>query len=135
MKLALPLMLAQQRGSIVNLASTAGLRGSPDVAGYIASKHAVIGLTRAAAVEVAGTGIRINCVCPGTVAGEMTRRIAQGRNASDPGASLKRMAERNPMGRQADPSEIAAVANFLLSDEASFVTGAAHTVDGGRTAL
>ena len=135
MKHAIPLMKKAGGGAIVNTASTAGLRGSPEMAAYIASKHAVIGLTKAAAVEFALFGIRINCVCPGSIEGRMTRSIADGRFPGAPERAIDRMVSRTPLGRQGLPGEIASMVGFLVSDEASFANGAAFVVDGGRTAL
>ena len=130
----LPLMIAAGRGSIVNTASTAGLRGAADMPAYSASKHAVIGLTKGLALEAAPHGVRVNCICPGSVEGEMTRRIGAGREATGISAALPEMAARVPLGRQGLPSEIATTAAYLACDAASFVTGAAYVVDGGRTA-
>src|SRR6266849_9188526 len=80
LKHVLPAMLRQNRGSIINTASIAGLIGSPDIAAYCASKHAVIGLTKSAALECAATGVRVNCVCPGLIDSRMLSAIIQGRN-------------------------------------------------------
>jgi NAD(P)-dependent dehydrogenase (short-subunit alcohol dehydrogenase family) len=135
MKYALPLMMAAGAGSIINTASTAGLRGSAQMPAYVASKHAVIGLTKAAAVEAASANVRVNCICPGSILGRMTRRIATGRKPDAPDKSVAEMAGRVPLGRQGSPEEIASLAAFLASDASSFVTGAACVADGGRTAL
>lgn len=127
----IPVMLAQGSGSIVNSASSAGSRGSPGMAAYVASKHAVIGLTRTAAAECGSAGVRVNCVAPGPVAGRMIDAIASklGNGAQD------EIAARIPLGHFADPDHVAAMICFLASDESRYVTGAVLPVDGGRTAI
>lgn len=134
MKHVLPAMLARGKGSIINTASIAGLIGSPDVAVYSASKHAVIGLTRSAAIECSGTGVRINCVCPGLIESRMLSAIVEGRNPGNAPIPHEKLAERIPARRLGDPAEVASIVAFLASDEASYVSGSAYTVDGGRTA-
>jgi NAD(P)-dependent dehydrogenase (short-subunit alcohol dehydrogenase family) len=134
MKHVLPAMLARGKGSIINTASIAGLIGSPDVAVYSASKHAVIGLTRSAAIECSGTGVRINCVCPGLIESRMLSAIVEGRNPGNAPIPNEKLAERIPARRLGDPAEVASIVAFLASDEASYVSGSAYTVDGGRTA-
>jgi NAD(P)-dependent dehydrogenase (short-subunit alcohol dehydrogenase family) len=134
MKHVLPAMLARGKGSIINTASIAGLIGSPDVAVYSASKHAVIGLTRSAAIECSGTGVRINCVCPGLIESRMLSAIVEGRNPGNVPIPNEKLAERIPARRLGDPAEVASIVAFLASDEASYVSGSAYTVDGGRTA-
>lgn len=125
----LGVMKAAGRGSIVNVASSAGLMGVPGLAAYSASKHAVIGLTRSAALEVSRGGIRVNAVCPGTVRTPMLRGFVGGDEEQ-----LERMGRAAPLGRLAEPAEIAASIVWLLSDAASYVTGAALEVDGGVAA-
>jgi NAD(P)-dependent dehydrogenase (short-subunit alcohol dehydrogenase family) len=134
MKHVLPVMLKQNKGSIINTASIAGLIGSPDVAVYSASKHAVIGLTRSAALECATTGVRVNCVCPGLIDSRMLSAIIEGRNPGNAPVPNERIVERIPARRLGHASEVASIVAFLASDEASYVSGSAYTVDGGRTA-
>ena len=134
MKHVLPVMLKQNKGSIINTASIAGLIGSQDIAVYSASKHAVIGLTKSAALECANTGVRVNCVCPGMIDSRMLSAIIAGRNPGNAPVPNERIVERIPARRLGQASEVAAVVAFLASDEASYVSGAAYTVDGGRIA-
>lgn len=122
-------MLKKNNGVIVNIASVMGLKGSNMKHSlYTASKHAVIGLTKSAALEYVQNGIRINAVCPGGVDTEI-HRINTGTDIAK-----KQMAEMHPMKRMARPEEIANVISFLCSDEASFITGVALPVDGGLLA-
>jgi NAD(P)-dependent dehydrogenase (short-subunit alcohol dehydrogenase family) len=134
LKHVLPVMLKQNKGSIINTASIAGLIGSPEIAVYSASKHAVIGLTKSAAQECSATGVRVNCVCPGLIDSRMLSTIIQGRNPGNAPVSNERILERIPARRLGQASEVASIVAFLASDEASYVSGSAYTVDGGRTA-
>jgi NAD(P)-dependent dehydrogenase (short-subunit alcohol dehydrogenase family) len=134
MKHVLPVMLRQNKGSIINTASIAGLLGSPEVAVYSASKHAVIGLTKSAAQECAATAVRVNCVCPGLIDSRMLSAILQGRNQGNAPTPTEKIVERIPARRLGQASEVASIVAFLASDEASYVSGSAYTVDGGRTA-
>jgi NAD(P)-dependent dehydrogenase (short-subunit alcohol dehydrogenase family) len=132
MKAWLPGMIDRGSGSIINLASTAGLGGLVDRFAYSVSKHAVVGITRSAALDHAKTGVRINCLCPGRVETPFVRsRIAE---YPDPAAAAREMASTQAMGRMGQPGEIADAALFLASDASSFITGVALPVDGGWTA-
>ena len=133
-KHVLPVMLKQNKGSIINTASIAGLMGSPLIAVYSASKHAVIGLTKSAAWECTGTGVRVNCVCPGLIDSRMLSTIIQGRNPGNAPTPNDKLVERIPARRLGQASEVASIVAFLASDEASYVSGSHYTVDGGRTA-
>src|SRR3954469_18642145 len=134
LKHVLPVMLKQNRGSIINTASIAGLIGSPQIAVYSASKHAVIGLTKTASWECTGTGVRVNCVCPGLIDSRMLSTILQGRSPGNAPPAHDKLVERIPARRLGQASEVASIVAFLASDEASYVSGSHYTVDGGRTA-
>jgi len=130
----LPVMLQQKRGAIVNTASVAGLVATPGMPAYVASKHAVIGLTKTAAGEVARQGIRVNAVCPGPVDTRMIHSLEAQLNPADPASVGRRYQSAIPMGRYVAPEEIANTVLFLCSDLAAAITGAQYVVDGGRTA-
>jgi NAD(P)-dependent dehydrogenase (short-subunit alcohol dehydrogenase family) len=134
MKHVLPVMLKQNKGSIINTASIAGLVGSPHIAVYSASKHAVIGLTKSVAWECTGTGVRVNCVCPGLIDSRMLSAILDGRKQGNAPTPHEKIVERIPARRLGQAHEVASIVAFLASDEASYVSGSAYTVDGGRTA-
>ncbi|HEX5113585.1 MAG TPA: SDR family oxidoreductase [Pseudonocardiaceae bacterium] len=131
-KHVLPGMLERGAGVIVNTASVAGLVGLPDRAAYCASKGAVIALTKQVAVQCANAGIRCNCVCPGTVDSPWVGRLLA--DADDPDSRRAQLVARQPMGRLAEPTEIAKSALYLASDDAAFVTGTALVIDGGIVA-
>ncbi|MFD1138041.1 SDR family NAD(P)-dependent oxidoreductase [Paenibacillus urinalis] len=129
LKYVIPVMKKQSSGAILNTSSLAGLMGAPGMSPYIMSKHAVIGLTRVAANELASFGIRVNAVLPGTIATRMMEQIEANSGAAEEYKKANEAA--TPLGRYGKPEEVAAVMNFLLSDEASFVTASLYTVDGG----
>jgi 3-oxoacyl-[acyl-carrier protein] reductase len=122
----LPQMVERGDGAIINVASTAGLNGGNGGAAYTTSKHGVIGFTRQLCFDYARQGIRCNVICPGAVETGMTKEIF-----ASPDAAVWAAVEAAPIGRWAQPDELAAAALFLASDEASFVNGAVYVVDGG----
>ncbi|HWH20656.1 MAG TPA: glucose 1-dehydrogenase [Solirubrobacterales bacterium] len=122
----LPQMVERGDGAIINVASTAGLNGGNGGAAYTTSKHAIIGFTRQLCFDYARKGIRCNVICPGAVETGMTKEIF-----ASPDAAVMAAVESAPIGRWAQPEELANAALFLASDEASFVNGAVYVVDGG----
>ena len=130
MKYQLPLMLAQGGGAIVNTASVAGLGAAPKMSIYSASKHAVIGLTKSAAIEYAKKHIRVNAVCPGVIDTDMFRRAYE----ADP-RKAEFAAAMHPVGRIGKVEEVASAVLYLCSDGAAFTTGHALAVDGGALAI
>jgi len=130
LKAELPPMQARGAGAIVNTSSVMGWLGTAGMAAYSASKHGVVGLTRSAALEAGPQGVRINAVLPGAVA---TPMLTERGFPANPGFAAA-AAEAHPLGRIAEPEEVAEAAAWLLSDKASFVTGHALAVDGGFSA-
>ncbi|HZV75318.1 MAG TPA: SDR family oxidoreductase [Conexibacter sp.] len=128
-KHALPGMIERGAGAIVNVASIAGLVGLRRRAAYCASKGAVIALTRALAVDHVAEGVRVNCVCPGTVDSPWVRRLV-----AEAGESLDALRARQPMGRLGTPREVADAVLYLAEDASAFSTGSVLTLDGGLTA-
>jgi len=131
-KYAIPLMIAQGGGAIVNTASVAGLIGLPNRAAYCATKGAVVTLTKQIAVEYVGQRIRCNCICPGTVDTPWVGRLLA--ESADPERLRAELVARQPMGRLGNAPEVAQAALYLASDEAAFVTGTALVIDGGLMA-
>jgi len=129
MRHEIPRILESGGGAIVNCASGAGLIGFPGQAGYVAAKHGVIGLTKTAALEYGVQGIRINAICPGTARTAMVESVVKETPELD--AELRRL---HPIGRIAEPSEIAEAALWLCTERSSFVLGSALVVDGGYVA-
>ncbi|QGN34944.1 SDR family NAD(P)-dependent oxidoreductase [Microlunatus sp. Gsoil 973] len=132
MKYALP-HLRRTTGCIVNMASVQALVGLPGWAAYAATKGAIIALTQQAAVEYGPEGIRVNCLAPGTIMTPMNERIFA--SASDPDALIESWNSSHALGRFGQPGEVATAAAFLVSDDASFITGTCLRVDGGLTIL
>ena len=121
-------------GAIVNQASVAGLVAIANFAAYCAAKGAVVSLTRSMAIDLAGRGIRVNAICPGTVFTPLMEPMLIARGDGDLQAGLAKTVVKYPIGRLGTPDEIARVALFLASDDASFVTGTIMSADGGMTA-
>ena len=130
----LPEMIRQGSGAVVNTASVAGLVGTPGMPAYVASKHAVIGMTKATAGEVARQGIRVNAVCPGPVDTRMIHALEEQLDPGNPASVEARYQAAIPSGRYTTVDEIANMVLFLCSDLASNTTGGQYVVDGGRTA-
>jgi NAD(P)-dependent dehydrogenase (short-subunit alcohol dehydrogenase family) len=128
MRHQIPLLLERGGGAIVNTSSAAGVKGFAHNAAYVASKHGVIGLTRAAALDYAASNVRINAICPGMIDSEMFEQAT----GNTPEARAAAIA-LEPIGRMGRPEEIAAAVAYLCSDEASFAVGHALIVDGGQT--
>lgn len=125
---ALPRFIEQGSGRIVTLGSTASLAGAPGLTAYSAAKGGVLNLTRSIAVEYARAGVRANCLCPGSTNTPLLQRLMAER------ANPEEFRDKHPIGRFAEPDEVASAAAFLLSDEASYFVGSAVVLDGGFTA-
>ena len=132
-KYVVPALRARGGGAIVNTSSVAGLAGNALIPAYVASKHAVIGLTRAAAQTYGADSIRVNAICPSPIETRMMRSIEAGVSAEQP-ESIKQLMESNiPLGRYGTPEEVAALVAFLFSDDARFINGGVYAIDGGMT--
>ncbi|MEN9936878.1 MAG: hypothetical protein RLZZ387_3457 [Chloroflexota bacterium] len=131
-KYVIPHMLQQGGGVIINTASVAGMVGIVKRASYSASKGAVIALTKQVAIEYVEQGIRVNCLCPGTVDSPWVGRLLD--QSGDPSGMRKALEARQPMGRLGTPQEVAKAALYLASDDAAFITGTGLVIDGGWTA-
>lgn len=127
----LPAMIARRAGSIINLASVAGIMGMDSRFAYTVTKHAIVGMTRAMAMDHGAASVRINCICPGRTRTPFVE--ARLREYPDPEEYLRQMEAPHLLKRMAQPHEIASAALYLASDEAAFVTGSTLIIDGGYT--
>ena len=134
LKYVLPIMYEQKSGSVINIASVAGFIGSPGLAPYIASKHALLGINKTAALESASFGVRVNAVCPGPVDNNMMRNIEKKASPDAPEAVKEAFVQNLPMGRYATNEEVANMIIFFASDKSEYLTGTAQRVDGGMGA-
>jgi len=135
LKHAMPHLEKRGGGSIVVTASTAGVRGSAGLSAYVASKHAVVGMMRTAALEGAARNIRVNSVNPSPVETAMIRELESGIDPASREEARRYLESRSPLRRYAEAEEVASLMLFLASDESRFVTGGVHMIDGGRTAM
>ena len=133
-KYVVPIMMERGGGAIVNTASVAGLSGTPSIFAYGASKHAVVGMTKSAALEFGPRGIRTNAICPSPIETRMMRALERGINPDEPEQVHQQMAAGNPMGRYGEPAEVAAFVAYLCSSDASYLNGGIFPIDGGRMA-
>lgn len=133
MKHALPVMYAQSSGSVINLGSVASFAGTVGMVAYVASKHAVVGLTKTAALEAAPHGVRVNSIHPSAVDTQMIRNL-EASLSNDPRAMRDRLQGLIPLGHYAEPRDIALLALFLASDDSVQITGSQYRIDGGRGA-
>lgn len=135
LRAVLKVMKPQGSGAIVNTASQAAIKGAATFSPYIASKHAVLGLTKSAALEGAPHGVRVNCVAPGHIDTRMARALTEQINPSDPAGAYARVAASVPLGqRYGTAEEVANLVVWLLSDEASYVSGALYQIDAALNA-
>lgn len=134
LRAVLKVMKDQRGGAIVNTASMAGIRGAATFAPYVASKHAVVGLTRCAALEGAPFGVRVNGVAPGHIDTRMARALTAQIDPADPDGVYQRTSAQIPLGRYGTADEVASLVVWLLSDEASYLSGATHLIDGALNA-
>ena len=132
-RLVIPLMRARGGGAIVNISSLNGIRGTPGALAYAASKGGVVALTMSMALDHARDNIRVNCICPGSIHTPMVQAVYA--ETPDPEAARQARIAMHPLGRDGVPEDIAATIAFLASDDASFMTGQAVAVDGGRSAV
>ena len=134
LKAAVPALAARGGGSVIITSSVAGVRGAPGVAPYVTSKHAVIGMMKSAALEFAGQNIRVNTVNPSPVDTRMMRSLEEGMAPGAAEEAKARMEANIPLGRYAEPEDIANIMLFLASDDAKFVSGSVYLADGGSMA-
>ena len=130
MKHVTPAMVESGGGAIVNTASIAGLAPTPGIIAYGASKHAVVGMTKSAAQELA-PAVRVNAVCPGPIETRMMRSLERQFDPDNPEAVHDMFASANPLGRYGEPEEVAALVTWLCSDDSRYINGSMHTIDGG----
>ncbi len=134
LKAAVPALAARGGGSVVITSSVAGIRGAPGVTPYVTSKHAVIGMMKSAALEFAEQNIRVNTVNPSPVETRMMRSLEEGMAPGAAAEAKARMEANIPLGRYAEPEDIANIMLFLVSDDAKFVSGSVYLADGGSMA-
>ncbi|ANU11034.1 oxidoreductase [Planococcus antarcticus DSM 14505] len=134
LKKVLPIMMQQKSGSIINTSSVSGLMGSGGNSLYAASKHAVVGLTKTAAIEAGNKSVRVNSIHPAPLDSTMMRKNEESVNSENPSEVRERIASRIPLGRYGTMSEVAKLILFLASDDSEFITGSQYRIDGGMGA-
>ncbi len=134
LKYVLPIMYEQKAGRVINTASVAGLIGFPNLSPYVASKHAILGITKTAALEAASHGVTVNAVCPGPVDNNMMRNIEKKSDPDNAEAVQANFKQMIPIGRYASNADVAHMILFFASDEAGYITGTTQRVDGGMGA-